>query len=107
MASVFYEQIAQANAWLDESNAGMQSEVDDICRILKIAEEGGEAAQAYIGWIGQNPRKGKTHTREEVLDELADVAITAICAIQHFTLSASRTEGIVRRKMDKITKRIS
>lgn len=30
---------------------------------------------------GQNPRKGVTHTREDVADELCDVAITALTAL--------------------------
>ncbi|HCT79952.1 MAG TPA: hypothetical protein DGG94_06455 [Micromonosporaceae bacterium] len=51
-------------------------------RILKVTEEAGEVAQAWIGVVGQNPRKGVTHTEREVADELADVAFTALVAIQ-------------------------
>ena len=35
---------------------------------------------AWIGTIGQNPRKGTTHTRQDVADELGDVAFTALVA---------------------------
>ncbi|MFF5076806.1 hypothetical protein ACFY36_07125 [Actinoplanes sp. NPDC000266] len=51
------------------------------CRILKVTEEAGEAAAAWIGLLGQNPRKGVTHTRDDVAAELADVAFTALVAI--------------------------
>ncbi|MBY8872880.1 MazG-like family protein [Micromonospora sp. PLK6-60] len=50
-------------------------------RILKVTEEAGEAASAWIGTIGQNPRKGVTHTTEDVAAELADVVLTALVAI--------------------------
>lgn len=66
-------------AWLDESNGRDPQEI--AFRILKITEEAGEVSQAYIGMTGQNPRKGVTHTREDVADELCDVAITALTAL--------------------------
>ncbi len=51
-------------------------------QMLKLAEEVGEVAAAWIGYQGQNPRKGFTHCLDDVLDELADVAITAMVAIR-------------------------
>ena len=68
-----------ARAWLDASNGTEALEL--TCRILKVTEEAGEAAQAWIGALGQNPRKGVTHSRAEVAGELADVAFTALVAI--------------------------
>lgn len=52
-------------------------------RISKVAEEYGEVVAAYIGATGQNPRKGVTHTREDVVKELIDVAIAALGAAEH------------------------
>lgn len=37
--------------------------------------------------LGQNPRKGVTHTRDEVAAELADVAFTALVAIASLDLN--------------------
>lgn len=54
-------------------------------RLLKVTEEAGEAAQAYIGFTGQNPRKGITHDRGDVADELCDVIVTAMVALHSFT----------------------
>lgn len=63
----------------------------DAMRVLKVSEEAGEAAQAYFGWTGQNPRKGVTHTREDVARELCDVILTAAVALHSFTDSPKET----------------
>lgn len=73
---------AAAHRWrehLDQHNGADPLEL--TCRIMKITEEAGEAAQAWIGVLGQNPRKGVTHTTDDVVGELADVAFTALVAI--------------------------
>nr|WP_234365082.1 hypothetical protein [Streptomyces sp. RTd22] len=54
-------------------------------RLLKVTEEAGEAAAAYIGMTGQNPRKGTTHSAADVADELCDVIIAAAVALHSFT----------------------
>lgn len=89
-----FADIADITAWLDDSNPANPHE--DSMRVLKLVEEAGEAAAAYIGMVGQNPRKGITHTREQFLAELADVALAALCAIQHFTRDTETT----RRALD-------
>lgn len=73
---------AAARQWrefLDECNGTDPLEL--TCRIMKINEEAGEAVQAWIGVLGQNPRKGVTHTTDDVVKELADVAFAALVAI--------------------------
>lgn len=67
----------------------------DWARIAKIIEELGEAIQAFIGMTGQNPRKGISDTEEHMLEELADTALTAMYAIQHFTKDKTRTRFIL------------
>lgn len=69
-----------ARQWLDDNNLPTREELG--LRILKVSEESGEAAQAWIGYVGQNPRKGISHTKEEVIKELADVIVTAAVAIE-------------------------
>ncbi|RAO34300.1 hypothetical protein PSN13_03167 [Micromonospora saelicesensis] len=75
-----------SRGWLDAANGTGQTEL--TCRILKLTEEAGEASAAWIGLLGQNPRKGVTHTREDVAAELADVAFTALVAIESLGLNA-------------------
>jgi predicted house-cleaning noncanonical NTP pyrophosphatase (MazG superfamily)/NTP pyrophosphatase (non-canonical NTP hydrolase) len=50
-------------------------------QLLKMSEEVGEAAEAYLGMTGLNPRKGVSHTREDLVGEVADVIITAAGSI--------------------------
>lgn len=73
--------------WLDEHHGNGRPQ--QSLRILKVTEEAGEAAQAWIGFVGQNPRKGVTHTDREVADELADVALTALVAIESLGFDAA------------------
>jgi hypothetical protein len=54
-------------------------------RIAKIGEEHGEVIQALIGAVGENPRKGVTHTMADVCEELLDVAVCALAAYEHVT----------------------
>ncbi|MER6558204.1 MazG-like family protein [Streptomyces sp. NPDC001027] len=59
-----------------------------LLRVLKLSEEVGEVAQAVIGATGQNPRKGVTHTWDDVQSELCDVIITALVALRTLTPDA-------------------
>lgn len=52
-------------------------------RCMKVTEEAGEVFQALAGTIGENPRKGQTHTRDDLRDELLDVAGAALGAVSH------------------------
>lgn len=98
-----FADIADITAWLDESNPTGPHE--DSMRVMKIGEEFGEAVAAYIGMVGQNPRKGVTHTQADLLAELADVAVTALCAMQHFTQNATVTRGMLAAKVSGIIAR--
>jgi NTP pyrophosphatase (non-canonical NTP hydrolase) len=74
---------------LDSLPAGVEALVEwnnehDVAwdiRIMKLAEETGEAMQAWMGYNGYNPRKGYTHDLAGVLSELADVTIAGCIAI--------------------------
>lgn len=69
--------------WIDSGNTGRDTEAITWGRLAKISEEAGEVIAAFIGATGQNPRKGKTHDLGHVLDELLDVAVTALGAYEH------------------------
>ena len=66
---------------LHEHHAEVAVEV----RILKLTEEVGEAAEAFIGMKGLNSRKGVCRSRDDLLAELADVIITAAVAMAGVT----------------------
>ncbi|MFB9233944.1 hypothetical protein ACFFWC_00085 [Plantactinospora siamensis] len=88
MSEEIWPAVRAARAWLDAANGTESAEL--TCRILKVTEEAGEAAAAWIGVLGQNPRKGVTHGPADVAAELADVAITALVAIESLGLDARR-----------------
>ncbi|WP_369197305.1 MazG-like family protein [Streptomyces djakartensis] len=73
--------------WLD-SHRPVEGREGLLLRILKLSEEVGEVSEAVIGATGQNPRKGVTHTWEDVQAELCDVVITALMALRTLTPEA-------------------
>ena len=77
------QQIAAISQWIDDGNAGRDPEAITWGRIAKASEEAGETIGAFIGATGQNPRKGVTHTLDDVRAELMDVALSAIGAVDH------------------------
>ncbi len=107
--SIDWQAVERIDAWLD-AHAGLRYQdqplSQDWARLSKVAEELGEAISAFIGVTGQNPRKGVTGTMGDVLDELADVAFTAIFCAQHFTKDTQETRDILRRKLAKIETRV-
>lgn len=77
--------LVQLSQWIDAGNTHRDPEAVTWGRLAKITEEAGEVIAAYIGATGQNPRKGITHDTTHVIDELLDVAVTALGAIEHLT----------------------
>ncbi|MFJ8232516.1 MazG-like family protein [Streptomyces sp. NPDC094448] len=73
-----------------------------MLRVLKLAEEVGETAQAVIGVSGQNPRKGYSHTWRDVESELCDVVLTAMVALRTLTPDA---EQVFAEHVRKVTER--
>lgn len=92
-----WEAARASRSWLDAANGTGQTEL--TCRILKLSEEAGEASAAWIGLLGQNPRKGVTHTREDVAAELADAAFTALVAIESLGLDAQTVLNVCAAKV--------
>jgi NTP pyrophosphatase (non-canonical NTP hydrolase) len=74
-------------------------------RLLKLTEEIGEAADAFLGVYGLNRRKGIYGTREDVLDELSDVIITAAVAMTGITEDADHARIHLNRRLAAVTAR--
>jgi len=79
--------LVELSKWIDDSPAyvGIAPETAHWRRVSKVAAEAGEAIDALGGWVGENPRKGQTHTLADVLYELLDVATAALGAYEHLT----------------------
>jgi NTP pyrophosphatase (non-canonical NTP hydrolase) len=92
--------VRRFSAHLDEVNGTGEHEL--ALRLMKLSEEVGEVVQAYIGMTGQNPRKGVSHTREDVAAELCDVVITAMVALCSF---APDPAAALRAKIEAVDAR--
>lgn len=79
------EALVELSRWIDEYNVGKDPVAQTWARISKVGEEFGEVISAYIGVTNQNPRKGAYSTMDDVVKELLDCALTAMCAVVHLT----------------------
>ena len=86
--------------WLDSQHGRSDHEL--AMRTLKVTEEAGEVAAAYIGVPGQNPRKGRSHGWTDVEAELCDVIVTAAVALASIS---AQPQGVLDAKLAKIAAR--
>ncbi|GGL16390.1 MazG-like family protein [Mangrovihabitans endophyticus] len=84
-------------------NADLRGLPETLCRALKVQEEAGELAQAVIGVLGQNPRKGLTHTWTDVVHEAIDVALSALVLAE--TVTPGRLDRTLTDRLDYLTER--
>lgn len=99
--SIDAQAVIDFDDWLDSKVSRQylgQPLAQDWARVAKIQEEAGEVIAALIGYTGQNPRKGFTHDQYHILQELADTALTAIYAIQHFTKNIEKTQAVIAER---------
>lgn len=89
-----WRHVATLVAWLDAANPRTDHEI--ACRVMKLAEETGEAVAAYIGMTGQNPRKGTCATLDDLASELCDVIITAMVALATIAGDAAGAETVLQ-----------
>jgi excisionase family DNA binding protein len=73
-------------------------------RLLKITEEVGEAAEALLGMQGGNPRK-PSRSRDDLLDELSDVIISAAIAMTGVAGNVSQARDHLERRLAAVCKR--
>lgn len=98
-------ELLRLSKWIDAGNAGRDPEAVTLHRVIKLAEEAGEVVTALIGALGANPRKGVTNGMEKVLDELLDVAITALGAYEHLDGHSGHALYRLERKIEAVVKR--
>jgi NTP pyrophosphatase (non-canonical NTP hydrolase) len=102
--------VTDIDIWLDSMVSPAyktQPLAQDWARVSKITEEAGEAIAELISATGQNPRKPIDKTAQRMLlAELADTAMTAIYAIQHFTKDVNKTADIMNAVQDKHRNRL-
>jgi hypothetical protein len=89
-----WRHVATLVAWLDAAHPRTEHEI--ACRVMKLAEETGEAVAAYIGMTGQNPRKGICASVDDLASELCDVVITALIALASITPGTADAEACLQ-----------
>lgn len=97
-----WDQVFSVVGAIDRKNGTSDAEIQT--RIMKITEELGEVTAAYIGVKGLNPRKGVTHTQEDLENELADVIIAGMIALASVT--QWDPAAIVAGKLDTVVARL-
>ncbi|MEU9149390.1 hypothetical protein AB0D59_02260 [Streptomyces sp. NPDC048417] len=102
MSATLIPVAARIAAALNIANGTREHEA--AMRLMKVAEEAGEATAAYIGMTGQNPRKGISHTTADVADELCDVIIAAAVALHSFTATPAAD---LTAKLDAVARRLT
>lgn len=96
-----WDTVGRLVAWLDAEHAA-PPEVARLLRVLKITEEAGEVAEAVHGVTGSNPRKGTSHTWEDVQKELCDVILTTMVALRTITPDAQK---VFAERLDHVAER--
>ena len=100
--------IVALSEWIDKApvNAARNPEAATWGRLAKVGEEAGEVIAAYIGVTAQNPRKGVTHTEQDVTKELLDVAVTALAAYEHVIGHRGTSIEALRRHTEWLLERV-
>lgn len=76
-------------------------------RLTKVSEEAGEVQDALRGWVGENPRKGVTHTRSDVITELLDCAGAALGSVAHLlTEEEPAITDLLRERLEFVASRL-
>lgn len=95
--------VRHLDEWLDANVSQVYKDqplAQDWARVSKVIEELGEAIQCLIGWSGQNPRKGIYSSHHDMVNELCDVIITGVLAVQHFTKDEPTTYKYLHDRWD-------
>lgn len=106
MSATSQFELVELSQWIDAGNADRDPEALTLHRVIKLSEESGEVVTALIGALGANPRKGVTNTMEAVLEELLDVAITALGAYEHIDGHQGRALSELDFKIGRVVRRV-
>lgn len=86
MEDTTWTRVEQLRSWLDDNAAPAAAGDVRLWRVLKI----GEVAEAMHGATGANPRKGVSHTWDDVHKELCDIIVTSMVALLTCTPDAAK-----------------
>lgn len=99
------QQLAAISTWIDAGNEHRDREAATWARLAKIVEEAGEVVTAYIGVTGASVRKGVTNVMDDVLEELLDVAVAALAAVEHVSGNKGDSIDLLATKIVAVSTR--
>lgn len=103
------EQLAALSEWIDRHNAHKPEQQQLWERTAKVGEEFGEVVAEMILLTNQNPRKpapdDEHEVRNRVIDELLDVAVTALGAVEHMIDNTGSSLAMLRFKIHLVHER--
>jgi hypothetical protein len=100
------EKVRLFSAYLDGTyGPDVSAETATWRRVAKIGEEHGEVIEALLGTLGENPRKGFTHTTDDLIGELLDVAGCALGAVEHVIGNTGQSVVLLEAKLDYVLRR--
>ena len=95
--------LAAISQWIDDSYPlDLDREAHLWRRITKAGTEYGETLDAFAGAIGENPRKGITNDMGDVLEELLDIAVAALGAVEHLNSNDGSAMALLALKVAKV-----
>ncbi|WP_413808082.1 MazG-like family protein [Streptomyces sp. OE57] len=103
MAERTWEQVGRIRKWLDEEAPDATPADVRLLRVLKVGEEYGEIAEALHGALGANPRKGHSHSWQDVEKELVDLIVTGMVALDTIAPDARQT---FEERLDALVDRV-
>lgn len=104
MDGTAWDGVERLRDWLDAEASPAAAGDVKLLRVLKIGEEFGEVAEAVHGALGANPRKGASHTWDDVHKELCDVIVTSMVALASCTPDAQKLlEERLRHLVDRVS----
>lgn len=96
--------VAEISAWVDDYNLNQGRDREALAwhRVSKVAEESGEALAQWLLYTGQNPRKGQQGSAADVIEELLDVAVAALGAVEHLMGNHGVCMEMLVEKINKV-----
>ena len=93
--------------WIDDSPGYVGCDPEAVLwrRVTKASSEANEARDALAGLVGENPRKGVTHSRHDLIEELLDTAIAALGAVEHVTGNRGGALDLLNNKIVRVAQR--
>ncbi|MFF4934850.1 MazG-like family protein [Streptomyces griseofuscus] len=103
MEDTLWAGVERLRHWLDTHTDPALAGDLRLWRVLKISEELGEVSEAMHGATGANPRKGASHSWDDVHTELCDVVVTSMMALVTCTPDAARLlDERLRHLIDRV-----